>query len=144
MILGLFVSISSFFTLGCVSRGPAFQPAEPNHSESSIVYLYRHQGIGANTIKIKVNGEYVTALAPGEYFPFICKPRAYDIEAGYFTKSSRDFRLSFYVEEGKTYFLKYDFINLVILTRTSFKKVDPDKATVEIEKCTLASPYSEH
>jgi hypothetical protein len=103
----------------CGTSGAQFQEASPG-ADRALVYIFRKSAAGgsASAFRIHANGEYITNMSNGGYFPYQATPGDLHIKAeikpnvlnwGPLMYMTDKPELDLQVEGGKTYFVEFEF-----------------------------------
>jgi len=81
-VLGTLLVLCSVFLFGCTTaKGPAFTPITQIPDDKALIYIYKPKAYGMSMWKVKVNGEVITVLRRGGYYPYLATPGSYLISA---------------------------------------------------------------
>ena len=118
-LLGMFalVAVGCTSTMtGAVPPGPQFQPVLDLPEEKGVIYIYKPKTRGKSIYDIFVNGEIVTKLFKGGYYPYVANSGKNTIvgikrarlgeTATVLLGMSPDLQISVNVEAGKSYFVE--------------------------------------
>jgi hypothetical protein len=142
LLLALTVSVS---LVGCTA--PRFTPVTNVPPDKALVYIYRkaHISGSAGNHRIAVNGQRVTSLYNGSYYPYLASLGTNTFGSALFSPSwvlnlaiKDDDLFKLNAETGKTYYLQFK-----IATTWGPKIVQMDKqiGAKEITKCRLAKEW---
>jgi len=141
------VGMIALFVVGCaaVPPGSQFQPLSEPPKSKGVIYIYKPDSYGKSIYDIYANGELVTTLFKGGYYPYVANPGENTI-AG--IKKARvgeiltvllgvepDIEISVYVEAGKSYYVERKGGLLV-----KFELVPEDEALPLLRDAVLLSP----
>jgi len=133
-ILLLSVLLVSFLS-GCSAKGPAFTKIDHLAADKGLVYIYRVPAFTGSAVyyDIKVNGNPITTLKNGGYFPY--QTLTGEIEFSAATETSSSVTLD--VEPGKEYYIKGS-LSVGFLAGRPHLAVVPNKVgEKEIQECVL-------
>ena len=130
-ILSICVSI---LLSGCAS-GPKFSGLEEPQPDESIIYYLREPSIAGATVfyTIYENGEPVTRLYNGGYYPHHTNPGEKHIEA---TTEASD-ELSLTAKKGERYFVKGGLSLGLVVGHPILKVIDENSALKYLQDCKL-------
>jgi hypothetical protein len=146
MIARFCVSLLAFGTLGvlagCSTSGPAFQEENPAEARA-LVYVYRQSKTGgsASAFKIFANGQHITNMSNGGYFPYSAPVGQLDLSAkikanvlnfGFFLPFVAKPELRLDVAPGETYFVELQFGSV---SGTKLIQVDGRVGLQQIRSC---------
>ncbi len=147
MFSAIIVFASVIFTAGCgtTARGPGFQPAYEIPEGKALVYLYKAKVWGKDMYRIKINGERITTLRRGGYYPYIATPGTVEIVAKDLPRFTAlliplvtpEVKYILTVEENKIYYIKASSG----MANVELQEVPEEIGTREIRKCKLLPPY---
>jgi hypothetical protein len=146
MIARLCISILALGTLGilggCSTSGPAFQQENPA-TDRALVYIYRQSRAGgsASAFKIFANGQHITNMSNGGYFPYSAPAGPLDLSArikanvlnfgvGLAFVDKPEVKLD--VVPGETYFVELQFGSM---SGTKLIQVDAESGLQQIRSC---------
>lgn len=141
------MAVLALMLAGCA--GQKFSPVATVPSDKALIYIYRRSALGgiAGNHHIFANGQQITSLYNGSYFPYLAAPGT-----NYF--SSRIISLSAFIdmsmneqfkhrvcvvnaEAGKTYYVQFE---IETTWGPKMKEVEPAVGEKAIQKCRLAKP----
>ncbi len=107
---------------GCSTSGPAFQE-EAVTGDRALVYIFRESAVGgsASAFKIFANGEHITNMSNGGYYPYSAaagklelkaKIKANALNFGLGITFTAQPELALDVVGGETYFVQFEFGSL--------------------------------
>jgi hypothetical protein len=135
----------SVFLVGCTA--PRFTPITSIPPDKALVYIYRKAHIigSAGNHRIAVNGQRITSLYNGSYFPYFASPGTNAFGSALFSPSLalnlilRDddlFKLD--AEAGKTYYLQF---KIATTWGPKIVQMDEETGAQEMTKCRLAKEW---
>jgi hypothetical protein len=146
----LLVLTWSFLLTGCTA--PKFKTDNELLQDKALVYIYRKaylSGIAGNH-HIFVNGEPITSLYNGSYFPYLASPGTNRFNSKLSSPSIvmnltmnamfKDTLLQLNAEAGKTYYLQF---KIATTWGPKIVEMDADTGAREIAKCRLAKPLQQ-
>jgi hypothetical protein len=129
-------------------KRPSFSAVTDIPEGKALVYIYKPKTYGKEKFRIAVNGEPITVLKKGGYFPYFATPGAIVFTANAKARIGNvpaplaipksALRLS--VEPGKVYYIKEPG-GFKLTVRLDLVEVPPETAEKEIRKCKLLPPY---
>lgn len=132
----IFFSLSILcFLTACGSLGHKFDGVQIPNKDEAIIYYYRpSKFVGSGVYyDIKENGEKVTTLYNGGYYPHKTTAGNKFVSA----KTEVAEQISFPVENGETYFVRGKVNMGLVVGRPSLKLVPKKKALKEIQDCRI-------
>jgi len=77
--------MSAILVAGCAgaikAEGPAFKSISSFPNNEALVYIYKAKGYGGDIFEIRLDGEPITVLKTGGYFPTTVEPGSHEITA---------------------------------------------------------------
>ena len=131
-------------SLGCATpMGPSYSPVTNVAAGKAVVYVYKAKSYGGGLYKLTGNGEAITQLQKGGYFPYVTDPGSVELAAYKRIRIGElipdpTHRLTINVSAGETRYVKITSGLIVKLV-----EVSADKAQKELKKCELLPPWDE-
>lgn len=126
--------LATLLLTGCAS-GPQFEGLEEPNSEESIIYYLREANFSGGGVfyTIYENGEPVTQLYNGGYYPHHTEPGDKHIEAT--TEATSELYLT--AEKGKRHYVYGDVSLGLLIGRPKLLEVDEETALKYLKNCKL-------
>lgn len=130
-------SIGIMFLASCGSTGGNFQPVKPPPGKG-VVYVYRQPSFAGAPVygTVKANGNPVTKIKNGGYFPYVGPPG--DTVFSVATEAKDEATVT--VAENKPKYLKTTVGMGLFIGRLKFSEVSPAIGSSEIVECELLDP----
>lgn len=124
-----------FLLAGCATLGPTYQKVDMIPEESALVYVYRPKSFvgGGVSYTVHADGQTVTKLVNGGYYPYFSPPGEVEFWAKTESKSS----VTLDVRAGETYFIKGTVGVGFLMGRPHLMQVDAATGQAEIAECKL-------
>lgn len=161
----IFYILIMIFFYGCASsqpQGPIFAGHKEFSQDKALVYIYRvanESGGYDRTYSLKANGEPITVLKHGGYFPYVVNPSKIEFKAELApnlvimasplmaavesaSDNSREVKQTLNVEAGKIYYLQFYPIEHFTYYELRFKVNDKDVGEADLKACKLLEAYT--
>ena len=132
-IINCFILMS--FLSGCGSLGKKFENTILPPKDEALIYYYRPSHFVGSAISydVKENGEIITTLYNGGYYPHITKAGEKTSTA----ETEATEAIYFSAEKGKTYYVRGGVDMGAFVGRPSLKLIPPEQAQEEIQDCRI-------
>ena len=145
-VITLFVLLWTCLTLGCASAtpmGPLFPSVTQVPDGKAVVYVYKAKVYGGGLYRLTANGEAVTQLQKGGYYPYVADPGTVEFAAWKLARVGELIpdplhRLEISVSAGEIRHIK-----ITSGFSPQLVEVSPEEARKELKKCKLLPEWSD-